>query len=126
MKKRYLSIVPEDLLEAARAHARALAGGDFDAAAAFVDARAEQAHRAAFARVSMLRAPTGFEIIARARLGFHFIVKVRFHGVGGDSASFQNRWRHENGTEWRMIEVEDLELQSPWKKPEKPAVDANA
>jgi hypothetical protein len=126
MKKHYLAIVPDDLLAAAQAHARALADGDSDTAAAFVDARAEQAYRAALARVSMLRPPVHFDIIARARLGFHFIVKVRFHGAGGDSATFQNRWRQEDGPKWRIVEIDDLGLQSPWTKPEKPMVNANA
>lgn len=126
MKKRYLAIVPDDLLEAAQAHARALVVGDSDSAAVFVDARAAEAHRAARARVSMLRSPVRFEIVARARLGFHFIVKVRFYGADGDSATFQNRWRQEAGPTWRIIETDDLALLSPWKKPEKPMVNANA
>jgi hypothetical protein len=126
MKRRYLEIVPQDLIDAAQAHAHAMATGEADAAAGFVDARAEQTHRAALARISMLRRPVDFEIIARARLGFHFIIKVRFRGDNGDSATFQNRWRQEDGSKWRIIEVEDLGLKSPWQKPEKPVVNGNA
>ena len=126
MKKHYRTIAPADLAAAIEEHARAIADGDRELAAAFVEARAQQAHRAALARVSALRPPCRFEVIAHARLGFHYIVKVRFHGAGGDAVTLQNRWRQEDGPKWRITEVEDLGVQSPWKKPEKPLVNADA
>lgn len=126
MKKHYRSIAPSELAVAIEAHARAIADGDAELAAAFVEARAQQAHRAALARVAALRPPCHFEVIAHARLGFHYIVKVRFRSAGGDAVTLQNRWRQEDGPKWRITEVEDLGVQSPWKKPEKPLVNADA
>jgi len=126
VKKHYRTITPGDLAVAIEAHARAIADGDGELAAAFVEARAQQAHRAALARLSALRPPRRFDVVAHARLGFHYIVKVRFHGADGDAVTLQNRWRHEDGPKWRITEVEDLGVQSPWKKPEKPLVKADA
>ena len=126
MKKHYRTIAPDDLAVAIEAHARAIADGDGESAAAFVEARAQPAHRAALARVSALRPPCRFDVVARARLGFHYIVKVRFNGAGGDAVTLQNRWLKEDGAKWRITEVEDLGVQSPWKKPEKPVVNADA
>ena len=126
MKKRYHTIAPDDLNAAVEEHARAIAGGDGEAAAAFVEARARQAHEAALARISALGRIAGFEIIARARLGFHYLVKVRFHGASGGAVALQNRWRQEDGPKWRIAEVDDLGVQSPWKKPDKPMVNADA
>jgi hypothetical protein len=114
-------VVPLELLGAIDAHAHAVAAGDEHAAETFVGAPALETHRASFKRASAIRPLNGFEILARARLGFHYIVKVRFHGGGGDNVTLQNRWRQEDGGNWRIVEVEDLGLSSPWKKPDKPA-----
>jgi hypothetical protein len=58
------------------------------------------------------------EVIARARLGFHYIVKLRLTGRAGATMTLQNRWHRESGGTWRVIEIEDAGLRSPWTKPD--------
>ena len=110
-------MVPAELDESVAAHARAFAHGDDHAAESFVTNAALEAHRAAFDRASALRAPREFEVLARARLGLHYIVKVRFHRDVRE-VLLQNRWSMEPNGTWRIVEVEDLGLRSPWTKPD--------
>jgi hypothetical protein len=112
------TVVPIELDESVAGHASAFSHGDERAAERFVVNAALEAHRAAFARSSALSAPREFEVLARARLGLHYVVKVRFHRDGREVA-LQNRWRREPDGTWRIVEVEDLGLRSPWTKPEK-------
>jgi hypothetical protein len=112
------TVVPIELDESVAGHASAFSHGDERAAERFVVNAALEAHRAAFARSSALGAPREFEVLARARLGLHYVVKVRFHRDGREVA-LQNRWRREPYGTWRIVEVEDLGLRSPWTKPEK-------
>src|SRR5712692_9369800 len=111
------TVVPIELDESVAGHASAFSHGDDRAAERFVVNSALEAHRAAFARSSALGAPRAFEVLARARLGLHYVVKVRFH-CDGREVLLQNRWRMEPDATWRIVEVEDLGLRSPWTKPD--------
>jgi hypothetical protein len=112
------TVVPIELDEAVAAHASAFAYSHDRAAERFVASGALEEHRTAFARSSALGAPREFEVLARARLGLHYVVKVRFHRDVRE-VLLQNRWRMEPDGTWRIVEVEDLGLRSPWTKPEK-------
>ena len=90
--------------------------GDDCGAAAFVSGRAQDAFGAVLQRASSMRPFDRYEVITRARLGFQYLVKPRLHGKAGD-LNLQNRWAAD-GDEWRIVEIEDLGLRSPWKKPE--------
>ncbi len=125
MAKHYHTLAPPDLLDAVDAHARALCGGDDRRAASFISERALQAHQEALARITTIRPLRGYEVIARARLGRHYIVKVRFHGEAAN-VTLQNRWHSDDSHQWRVVEVEDIDLRRPWVKPDKPTVTANA
>jgi hypothetical protein len=126
MRKQHQRLIPDELLQAIDVHARAIIAGDSPTAERFVEERANEAHRAALARINSGARPSAFEVIARARLGGHYIVKIRFLRDQKSVAAIQNRWRCEDGR-WGIAEVEDLGLHSPWKKPDKPAeVNANA
>ena len=114
------TVFPAELADAVAAHATALVAGDDGGAAKFVNDRAAAAFGAAIKRGASMRPFKGYEVIARARLGFQYIVKVRVHGAAGD-LTLQNRWHEEGNGDWRIVEVEDLGLQSPWKKPEQGA-----
>lgn len=111
------SVVPLELDESVAGHANAFSHGDERGAERFIVNAAHEAHRTAFARSSALGAPREFEVLARARLGLHYVVKVRFHRDGRE-VRLQNRWRMEPDGTWRIIEVEDLGLRSPWTRPE--------
>lgn len=111
------TVVPIELDESVAGHASAFSQGDDRAAERFVVKAALEAHSAAFARSSALSAPREFEVLARARLGLHYVVKVRFHR-DGRAVLLQNRWRMEPDGKWRIVEVEDLGLRSPWTKPD--------
>jgi hypothetical protein len=113
--------LPPELEAAVTAHAAAMAAGDERGAAAFVDERAASAANAAIARAASIRPLSGCEVIARARLGLHYIVKLRLTGAAGAKVTLQNRWHQESGGAWRLIEIEDAGLRSPWKKPEESA-----
>jgi hypothetical protein len=110
--------LPLELEAAVAAHAAALVAGDDCGAASFVEERAAGAADAAIARAASMRPFRGFEVIARARLGFQYIVKLRLAGVAGAMMTLQNRWHRESGGAWRLIEIEDAGLRSPWKKPD--------
>lgn len=110
--------MPPELEAAVAAHAAAIVAGDDRAAASWVDERAAAAANAAMARMAQIGPPAGCDVIAKARLGFHWIVKLRITGRAGATITLQNRWHRERGGDWRLIEVEDAGLRSPWKKPE--------
>lgn len=124
--KKYREVVPPELLATIEAHARAVVAGDTNGAEAFAGYSAIEAHRAALARIASTRPVRRFEIIARARIGHHYIVKVRFEG-GNGVVTLQNRWARGGDGAWKIVEVEDLGLRSPWTRPDKPkAVNADA
>ncbi|MGH8013543.1 MAG: hypothetical protein ACREQ4_13685 [Candidatus Binataceae bacterium] len=108
--------IPSELLAAVDAHCNAIVANDERVAEALVDAHARPAHRAAIARVAEMRPFTHAVTLARARVGFQYIVKVRISGSKG-RLDLQNRW-YETNSEWRIVEIEDLGVRSPWKKPD--------
>lgn len=108
---------PAGLSEAVAAYADALVRGDAEAGLRLVAAGALAAHHEAFERAQRMGPYNGFEVIARARLGFQYIAKVRFHASEHD-LTLQCRWREENGGGWRIAEIDDVGRRSPWLKPE--------
>lgn len=123
--KHYRALVPDELREASEEYGRAVLTGDLagDAAAeVFVATRAREAHRVAMAKIAASRPLVSYSILARAQLGFHYVIKVRFSAESGSEVTLQNRWCEENGAGWRIVEVEDLGLRSPWKRPDQPMV----
>jgi hypothetical protein len=111
--------LPAELEAAVTVHAAAIAAGDERHAMAFVEERAAIAAGATMARLSAMRPLTDVKVIARARLGAHYIVKLRLIGEVGTTMTLQNRWHQESGGAWRLIEIEDAGSGSPWKKPDK-------
>jgi hypothetical protein len=109
---------PPELETAVGAYAAALAAGDERGAAALVDGRAAEAASVVHARAASMRLTGRIEVIARARLGMQYIVKLRLTGAAGAAMTLQSRWHREDGGAWRLIEIEDAGLRSPWKKPE--------
>jgi hypothetical protein len=115
------------LRDAVASHARAVIEGDDPGAEKWVEGPGLEGYRAAVAQAAEIRPLESFDLIAHARLGFQFIVKVRFHGANNFKLPLQVRWRRLNGTEWRIIEVENLNSHSPWRRPDKPkAVNVDA
>jgi hypothetical protein len=96
--------IPE-LEQAIEAHARAVLSDDRDAAEKFVAERGLESHRAAMAALAGLRPLDSSAVLARARIGFQYIGKVRFAGARG-KAVWQGRWANQGG--WKIVEVEDL------------------
>lgn len=117
--KQYRTIIPGELREAVAGHAGAVIEGNEASAEGWVEGLALEGHRAALKHAAEIRPLRNFELIAHARLGFQFIVKVRFHGAGGN-LPLQVRWRRQNGSGWRIVEVENLNEHSPWRRPDKP------
>lgn len=124
--KHYQTLIPGELREAVAHYARAVIDGDEASAEGLVEASAIEGHRAALKQAAGMPLFENFELIAHARLGFQFIVKIRFQGAG-DKLPLQIRWRRQNGNGWRIVEVENLGEKSPWQRPDKPKpVNANA
>lgn len=126
MRRHYRTLAPPEFLDTVDAHARAVAAGDGGRARSYVSERTLEAHDAALLRIGSIRPLSGYDVIARARLGRHYIVKVRFHDAGGKNVTLQNRWHNENAGGWRIVEVEDIDIRPPWVKPAIPTVSANA
>lgn len=116
--KQYQTVIPGELRDTVARHARAVIEGDEASAEGWVEGSALEGHRAACKSAAGIRPLKNFELIAHARLGFQFIVKVRFEGAGG-SLALQVRWRLQSETRWRIVEVENLNEHSPWRRPDK-------
>ncbi|HKV56148.1 MAG TPA: hypothetical protein VJN94_16060, partial [Candidatus Binataceae bacterium] len=108
MRKLYHTAAPAELLEAVKRHAHALVAGDETAAALMLEERAAEAHHEAFERLGGLRPLGNFEVIARARIGFEYIVKLRLYGTGDRDATLQIRWHRDSDNAWRIVELNDL------------------
>lgn len=91
--------------------------GDAAAGSKIVATEAIASHREAFARAAEKQPWEGYELIARARLGFQYIAKIRFHSSSGD-LTLQCRWREAADGAWHIAEIADIGLRSPWLKPE--------
>jgi hypothetical protein len=125
--KQYQTVIPSDLRDAIASHAQAVIDGDGANAEKWVEGPGLESYRAALAQPAETQPFESFDIIAHARLGFQFIVKVRFHAGNNFKLPLQVRWRKQNGAAWRIIEVENLNSHSPWRKPDKPkAVNVDA
>ncbi|MBF6561130.1 MAG: hypothetical protein IVW56_12635 [Candidatus Binataceae bacterium] len=113
---------PPAMRAAVAVFAAAMTAGDEAGAAAWTSPAARDALAAAFARNAQIRPWTKYAVIAEARLGFHYIVKVRFTGAAG-GATMQCRWAcadedsAEQARAWQIIELDDLDVHSPWKRP---------
>jgi hypothetical protein len=119
--------LPAELEEAIAEHAAAIVAGDENRSAKFVDdvAKAQSSPTTEIVESGAIwesAKPSGkftsYEVIARARLGFQYLVKLRLRGVDGDM-NLQNRWHQTKGGDWRIVETEDIGSQSPWKKPDR-------
>ncbi len=98
-----LTQTPE-LDRAIEAHGRALENGS--SLAEFIAADARERYRAVMDPVLDDGSLAGFHPIGKARIGFHYISKVRFTRAGR-FVTLLNRWRDEGGS-WRIVEVTDL------------------
>ena len=107
--------------QAVAEHAAAIVTGDDRGAAKFVDDRAAAESEAAIRQAATLGPFDGYEIIARARLGFQYIVKLRIAGKRGD-LNLQTRWHQIDGGAWAIAEIENIGLESPWKRPAQEAL----
>lgn len=107
-----LTQVPE-LDRVIAAHGRALETGA--SLGEFIAADKRDAYRAVMDAVLKDGALSGFDPIGKARIGFHYISKIRFTRAGR-TVTLLNRWRGENGT-WRIVEVTDLSARrSGWSE----------
>jgi hypothetical protein len=107
--------LPPALEQAVAEHAAAIVAGDDRGAAKFADDRAAAESEAAIRQAATLGPFGGYEIIARARLGFQYIVKIRLTGSRGD-LNLQTRWHRLDGDAWAIAEIENIGLESPWKR----------
>lgn len=125
--KQYQTAIPGELRDAIASHAQAVINGDSAEAEKWIEGPGLEGYRAAVVPAVEMQPLESFDVIAHARLGFQFIVKVRFHAGNNFKLPLQVRWRRQNGTAWRIIEVENLNSHSPWRRPDKPkAVNADA
>lgn len=105
---------PPELREAIAAHASAVVAGDDGAAERFVSAAALAGYRLALAEAARCGPFESYAAPGLARLGSHYIAKVRFAGPRG-SALMQIRWKREAGGTWRIAEAEYFAPErSPW------------
>jgi len=105
-------------LEAAiAAHAGAIVASNASAAEAFLAPDAMEVHRAFVAKRG--KGLRSFEALARSKIGFHYISKVRFQGDAGPILALF-RWRERDG-KWEIASVEDsTDKRSPWSDLETP------
>jgi hypothetical protein len=105
--------VPE-LRETIAAYARAIVARDEAAAERFVTAAALEGYRMAIGAAAQCGPFESYMAPALARLGSHYISKVRFTGPRG-SALMQIRWKREADGTWRIAEAEYYPPgRSPW------------
>ena len=104
------------LNEAVEAHARAIVAGDTSAAEAAVAARALEGYRTAIAGALAQGPFDRFAVVARARIGPQYVVKVRLSGARG-SALTQVRWGAAEDGRWLIAELEYLTPDNmPWSR----------
>ena len=105
--------VPE-LLEAIAAHARAVLAGDVGAAQGYVAPRALEAYRVAFGDAMRLGPFDRYTAPGLARIGAHYISKVRFANARG-STLMQIRWARDGAERWLIAEAEYFPPgRTPW------------
>ena len=120
-------MTPEDkapeLAAAIGAHARAVLARDNDAAERYVAPAALETYRVAMNEAMGLGPFDRHTAPALARLGIHYISKVRFAGVRG-SALMQIRWKRDGEGHWLIAEAEYFPPgRTPWTgvRPPRPA-----
>jgi len=116
--KQYRTLVPDELIVAVDSEARAFAAGDAPAAEKSVCASVLIHYRQIWMETDRIRPIIRFELLARARLAFQYLMKIRFHGPREESVTLQSRWRLDYEGSWRIVEIEDVSARSPWKKPD--------
>jgi hypothetical protein len=117
-----------ELAEAIASHARSVLSGNIEAAEASVAHPALEPYRVAMAEALRLWPFNRFETPGFARIGTHYISKVRFLGERG-SALMQIRWKREPGGDWIIAEAEYFPAgRNPWTgvKPPRPAANRAA
>jgi hypothetical protein len=107
--------LPPEAEAAIAAHAAAMVAGDDRGAAKFGGALTP-ASTTALERAAAMRPFSGYVVIARARLGFQYLVKLRLTAAAGE-LDLQMRWHRIESGDWQIVEIDDLGSQSPWKKP---------
>ncbi|HZO81008.1 MAG TPA: hypothetical protein VFB33_04885 [Candidatus Binataceae bacterium] len=113
MSLRSLKEKVPDLCEAIAAHAQAVLERDA-AAERFLTAAALEGYRSALEAAWQCGPFDSVSTPALARLGAHYISKLRFAGPRG-SALLQLRWKREGDGQWRIAEAEYFPPgRSPW------------
>jgi hypothetical protein len=93
--------------------AAALIAGDDRAAEAFVIPERLDAWRSACGVIHERRPLSGHELLACARIGMHYIAKIRFASADG-AATLLLRWKNAGGN-WVVADAEDITAKrSPW------------
>jgi hypothetical protein len=105
--------VVAELDQAIEAHAHAVLSGDREAAERFVTESGRGPWHDAIGAAESKRPLESFEVLARAKIGFQYVAKVRWASARGNVV-LQIRWsRHGDG--WKIVDVEDLSIKrSPW------------
>jgi hypothetical protein len=105
---------PVELREAIAAHARAVLASDAAAAERFVTPAALDGYRTAIEAAAQCGPFESYTAPALARLGTHYIARLRLTGPRG-SALMQIRWKREADANWRIAEAEYFPPgRSPW------------
>jgi len=97
------------------AYARAFLAGDRDGAERMVAEPGIESHRAAMAAAEPKRPFDSFELLARAKIGFQQVAKIRWTSRDGQPVLLQIRWGQQADRNWKILDVEDLTVKrSPW------------
>lgn len=103
-----------ELAEAINAHARAVLARDEQGAERLVTDAALETYRLAMTEAARLGPFDQFAAPGLARLGAHYVSKVRFTGARG-SAMMQIRWKRAADGHWRIAEAEYFSPgRTPW------------
>ena len=103
-----------ELAEAINGHARAVLARDEQGAERLVTDAALETYRLAMKEAARLGPFDQFAAPGLARLGAHYVSKVRFAGARG-SAMMQIRWKREADGHWRIAEAEYFPPgRTPW------------
>ena len=105
-----------ELHGAIAAHLNAIAERDLAGAEKFVatESTAIESYRLAAAEIAKLPAPIKVEALGLARIGRHFISKLKIES-DARTLKFLYRWRQERDGRWLIAAVEDISnKRSPW------------
>ena len=96
-----------ELHTAIAAHIDAIAHRDTAGAEKFALRVGLDAYRHAAAEIARLRGPITVEALGLARIGAHFISKLKIE-AGAQALKFLYRWRREPDGKWLIVAVEDI------------------